>query len=53
VVLVRRDHGFGRKSSVDAPPAGDAFEFPLSAVFEDDPGAGDQILDCLRDYHFI
>ena len=48
---MRLDYGFGGGGTVDAPAAGDAFEFPLSAVFEEEPGAGDQILDRLRDEH--
>jgi hypothetical protein len=36
---------------VDPPVAGDVLEFPLSAVFEKEPGAGDQILNRLRDEH--
>src|SRR6187551_304314 len=49
--LVRLDYGFDSGGTEDAPAAGDAFEFPLSAVFEEEPGAGDQILDRLRDEH--
>ena len=32
--------------------AGNAFEFSDSAVFEEDTGAGDQVLHRLRDEHF-
>src|SRR6476619_7377141 len=38
VALVRPDYGFAIGSTVNAPFAGDAFEFPLSAVFEEEPG---------------
>jgi len=48
---VRPDCGFGRGGTVDAPAAGNPFEFPLSAVFEEEPGAGDKILDRLGDEH--
>jgi hypothetical protein len=36
---------------VQAPLAGDALELVLTAVFEGQPGAGDQILDRARDEH--
>ena len=36
---------------VKAPLAGDALELVLAAVFEGQPGAGDQILDGARDEH--
>jgi hypothetical protein len=47
ISLVWPDWGFGGGGTVDAPAAGDAFEFPLAAVFEEEPGAGDEILDRL------
>src|SRR6187455_662662 len=47
VRLLRGRHG----GTVDAPAAGNPFEFSLSAIFEEEPSASDQILDRLRDEH--
>ena len=52
MALVRISYGFGG-GTVDAPVTGDAFEFSLSAVFEEEPGASNQILDRLRDEYLV